>query len=360
MVYNSKVSEADWVYRPALRASGILDLDSPAGHRMYWEEYGREDGDPVLFIHGGPGGGTARVMANFFDPERYRIILFDQRGCGKSTPSAMDDDARPALADNTTGHLIDDINLLRRARGITGKMHILGGSWGSTLALAYALKHPGLVEHLILRGIFLCRRQDLDFFYQGNAATYAANAADTTLPGTYMFYPEAWKDFVAVIPPEERHDMVAAYARIFASDPANENERDHQIEAARAWSVWEGITSNLAQDVSDVGKFSDPGFAKAFARIENHYFMNGVFLGDRDQNYILENAETLKDIPVSIVHGRYDLVCPLFGADALVAALGGAGNKKIDYRKPPAGHSMFERENYLALVDIMDHLPEMK
>ena len=361
MVYHSKAVDGDWRYRPVLRESGLLEVTT--GHRLYWEEYGRADGEPVLFVHGGPGGGTAPVMANFFDPERYRIILFDQRGCGKSTPSAMDDDAGPALCDNTTAHLIDDINAIRADRGLRGKMLVFGGSWGSTLALAYAIAWPRHVRHLILRGIFLCRRKDLDFFYQGNAAIYADNPGDTTLPGAYMTYPEAWRDFVAVIPPEDRRDMVAAYARIFAGDPQNPAERDRQVRAATAWSVWEGVTSYLAQDLDDLGKFANPDFAKAFARIENHYFMNGAFLGgagpgNRDQNYILENIAALEDIPVSIVHGRFDAVCPLFGADELVAALKKTGNTRIDYRKPPCGHSMFERENYLALTDIMDCLPE--
>ena len=366
MSYSSKLVESDWKYPASTPyASGLLDVHSPAGHKLYWEEHGNPQGEPVLFVHGGPGGGTSGFMARYFDPARYRVILLDQRGCGKSTPSVKDDDAGPGLTDNTTAHLIADIEALRADRGIAGKMHVFGGSWGSTLALAYAIAHPAQVQTLILRGIFLCRRKDIDFFYQGNAATYEAAPDDTRLPGTYMTFPEAWGAYVRVIPPEQRHDMVAAYARIFAARPAGEAELAQQVAAARAWSVWEGMTSFLAQDLSDTGKFADAKFAKAFARIENHYFMNGAFLGggageeNRANNYLLENVAALAGIPVHIVHGRYDVVCPMFLADELVTALQVAGHRRIDYRRTPAGHSMTERENCLALTDIMDTLPRM-
>jgi len=365
MVYRSKATEADWRYGKSVpNLSGHLDVASPAGHKIYWEEHGNPKGEPVLFVHGGPGGGTAPFMARYFDPARYRVILFDQRGCGKSTPSAADDNAQPALTDNTTAHLIEDIDKLREDRGITGRAHVFGGSWGSTLSLAYAIAHPENVQTLILRGIFLCRRKDIDYFYQGNAATFEQQPDDTRLPGTYMMFPEAWGDFVRVIPQAERGDMVAAYDRIFSSAPKDEAELHRQVAAARAWSVWEGMTSYLAQDVSDAGRFADAAFAKAFARIENHYFMNGAFLGgagagNRDNNYLIENAARLRDIPVHIVHGRFDVVCPMFQADELVAALQKAGNTRIDYRRTPAGHSMTERENCLALTDIMDGLPAM-
>ena len=334
-------------------------------HELYFEEAGNPDGKPAVFLHGGPGGGIDASYRRFFDPAKYRVVLFDQRGCGKSKPSAADDDAGPALTDNTTAHLIADIEKLRAARGLTGKMHVFGGSWGSTLALAYAIAHPQNVQTLVLRGIFLCRRKDIDFFYQGNAATYEEQPDDTRLPGAYMTFPEAWADFVKVIPPAERHDMVAAYDRIFSARPADAAELARQVEAARAWSVWEGMTSFLAQDVSDAGRFADATFAKAFARIENHYFMNGAFLGggageaNRDNNYLLDNVTAIADIPVHIVHGRFDVVCPMFQADDLVAALRRAGNSRIDYRRTACGHSMTERENCVALTEIMDGLPAM-
>jgi proline iminopeptidase len=215
---------------------------------------------------------------------------------------------------------------------------------------------------LILRGIFLCRRKDLDFFYQGNAATYAEDAYDTRIPGTYQCYPEAWQRFVEVIPEDQRGDMVEAYARIFALRPRDEAERALQTRAAVAWSVWEGTTSYLAQDLSDLQRFADADFARTFARIENHYFMNGAFLGgrgegNRDQNYLLENVGRIAHLPVHIVHGRYDLVCPMFQAEELVRALRAAGARDIDYRLTAAGHSMRERENQRELTNIMDALP---
>lgn len=313
-----------------------------------------------MFVHGGPGGACDPSFARFFNPARYRIILFDQRGCGKSTPSAAAYDATPALSENTVDDLIGDMQKLRAALKIEGKMHVFGGSWGSTLSLAYAIKHPEAVKTLILRGIFLCRRQDLDFFYQGNAATYHENPHYGAV-GTYMFYPEAWRQFVEMIPVEKRGDMVKAYAELFAMVPKNETERASQIEAAKAWSIWEGCTSYRRMDMSDIGKFADAEFALAFAKIENHYFMNGAFLGgsgaaNRMNNYLLNNIGAVKNIPVHIVHGRYDVVCPLFQAEELVAALKASGAENIDYRVTDAGHSMMDRENYLALADIMDGL----
>ena len=297
-----------------------------------------------MFLHGGPGGGSTRKHARFFNPWRYRIILFDQRGCGRSVPNAQD--APAALEHNTTDDLIDDINALREHRHITGPMHVFGGSWGSTLALAYAIKHPENVKTLILRGIFLCRRQDLDYFYQGNATTYPiANGA----PGTYLFYPEAWKDFVLAIPPAKRGNMIAAYAEIF-SDPANPNLE----AAARAWSVWEGLTSYLSPS-KDTKEYEDPAFARVFAKIENHYFMNGAFFPTA--NYLLENTARIAHLPIYIVQGRFDQVCPRFQADELVAALTQANPAaRIKYVVTLAGHSQFEPETARALTEIMDNL----
>lgn len=361
-VLSSKLTEQDWRYpQSEPRQTGFLALQEDSAHVMYWEEYGNPNGEPVLVVHGGPGGASSPFMAHYFDPQRYRVILYDQRGCGKSTPSVAQNPA-DGLTDNTTAHLIEDIDRLRNHLGITGKTHLFGGSWGSTLSLAYAIAHPENVESLILRGIFLCRREDLDYLYQGNAADYEANPFDTRFSGAYHFYPEAWKDFVEIIPPEKRHDMVAAYAKIFGTQPQTQEQADFLTRAACAWSVWEGVTSYLAQDLSDLGKFADPEFARAFALIENHYFMNGAFLGgksgegNRDNNFILENAARLKDIPVHIVHGRFDVVCPALQSDALVAALKDAGNENVTLTRTVAGHSMQERQNALALTDIMDGL----
>jgi proline iminopeptidase len=365
MSENSRISDAEWKYpQSAPSRSGWLEVSAQPPHLMYWEEYGNPKGEPVIFIHGGPGGGTTPTLSRFFDPKRYRIILYDQRGCGKSLPSAADDDAAPALADNTTAHLVGDIAALRAALGIEGKMHVFGGSWGSTLALAYAIRHPQTVRTLILRGIFLCRRQDLDYFYQGNAAMYADNPQDSLLPGAYMYYPQAWKTYVEAIPAAERGDMVAAYAHRFAAVPANVEEEAALTHIARAWSLWEGVTSYLTYDPGDPGKFGEERFARAFARIENHYFMNGAFLDGsgeegRKQDYLLQHCAAIRHIPIHIVHGRYDQVCPLFQAEALVAALRHAGARQVDYRVTCAGHSMMERENNRALTETMDGLPQL-
>lgn len=361
MPHESKISPTEWRHQPKLLRSGHLAVSSSPRHEVYWEEHGRADGEPVMFLHGGPGGACSPELARFFDPARYRVVLFDQRGCGKSRPSASDADAAPALADNTTPHLVRDVLALREHLGIQGKMHVFGGSWGSTFGLAYAIAHPDTVASLVLRGIFLCRQKDLDYFYQGNAATYAKDAHDTSLPGTYQFFPEAWKRYVEVIPPAERGDMVAAYARIFATTPTTDEAHARVTEAALAWSIWEGVTSYLAQDVSNLGKFAEPEFAKAFARIENHYFMNGCFLGEgrnRGQNHILQNLARLRGLDVHVVHGRYDVVCPLFGATELVARLGDVG-VPVDFRVTAAGHSMQDRENHRALTDVMDGLPRL-
>ena len=353
---SSTARDDEWKYPEPdeLISEGWLRVGS-GPHRIYWHEYGNPNGQPVLFLHGGPGGGTSPKQARFFNPQRYRIILFDQRGCGKSRPRVGDRIPDPALKDNTTSQLIHDVEALREHLGVHGPMHVFGGSWGSTLALAYAIRYPPHVKTLILRGIFLCRRKDLDYFYQGNAHIFDKNPLDTSIPGTYLFYPEAWRRFVEAIAPENRHDMVKAYSEIF------ENPGHPKLEeAASAWSVWEGSTSYLASD-KDSSSYSDPEFAKTFARIENHYFMNGAFLDgtNRDNNYLLEHAAVIAKakIPVYIVQGQFDQVCPRFQADELVAALKNADPEvKLRYVVTIAGHSQFDRETMHALTEIMDSL----
>jgi proline iminopeptidase len=353
----SAAQEGDWKYSEpdVLNGEGWLSVGS--GHQIHWHEYGTPSGQPVMFLHGGPGGGTKPKQARFFNPRRYRIILFDQRGCGKSRPNAGDKDpqaASAALKDNTTADLIADIEALRRHLRIQEPMHVFGGSWGSTLSLAYAIAHPQSVKTLILRGIFLCRRKDLDYFYQGNAANYRDRPYDTSIPGAYHFYPEAWKRFVEVIDHEERQDMVRAYSKIFNGPPG-----EHLESAAKAWSVWEGVTSNLVSE-SDLSGYEDPEFAKTFARIENHYFMGGAFLGgltNRDNNYLLENVGKIAHLPVYVVQGKFDQVCPRFQADELVAALREANPAvKLKYYVTTAGHYAFEKETMKALTGIMDDL----
>lgn len=360
----SVAEDKDWKYSTpdTLVADGWLSVQGGA-HHLYWHEYGNPKGEPVLFIHGGPGGSTGAAQARFFNPNRYRIVLFDQRGCGKSIPNVSSDPVG-GLADNTTDHLIEDIEALRNLLGLTGPLHIFGGSWGSTLALSYAIKHPEQIRSLVLRGIFLCRKQDLDYLYQGNAATYAENPFGSQIQGAYRSYPEAWKIYVEAIPEEQRGSMVAAYSTLI-----KDRSHPNSDAAAIAWSDWEGSTSNLSKRPST--EATDPAFARTFAGIENHYFMHGAFL-ERDehgnwntnQNYILQNvgkitngAASPKDnIKVFVVHGQFDQVCPRFQADELVAAFKAAGNVNVDFRITIAGHSQFDRATAQTLTAIMDGL----
>lgn len=354
----SKVTEADWKYplKPFNR-NGTVQVDTNPPHTLYWEEYGNPDGEPVMFLHGGPGGATQPALSRFFDPARYRVILFDQRGCGKSTPTVASHGPDVALKNNTTAHLVADILKVRDVAGIKGKMHVFGGSWGSTLALAYAIEHSSTVETLILRGIFIGAKDDLLYMYQGNAATYDKDPYALTAPGAYVSYPEAWKEFVTFIPPAQRGDMMTAYKEIFDMKPTNEAERTRQMEAAIRWSVWEGVISNLIPDMKDVGKFSKDDFAVCFAQIESHFFANDLFM---PPDHLLKNVPKIAAIPTHIVHGRYDQVCPLTQAEKLVAAFRAAGAEPASYVKTTAGHSMLEKETYNALVSIMDNLPRMK
>ncbi|MET0292361.1 MAG: prolyl aminopeptidase, partial [Steroidobacteraceae bacterium] len=279
-------------------------------HELYYEQSGNPDGKPVVFLHGGPGGGTDGRMRQFFDPKKYRIVLFDQRGCGKSTPHA-------SLQDNTTWHLVDDIEKLREHLGID-RWQVFGGSWGSTLALAYAQMFPSAVTELVLRGIFLLRRSEIEWFYQSPE-------------GAAALFPDLWEQFVAIIPQNERRDMVRAYYHRLTSDDAVERRA-----AARAWSVWEGATSFLRSNPSYVAKFDDPDYSAAFARIECHYFINGGFLSVDDQ--LLRDVEHIRHIPCAIVQGRYVVVCTMRSAWALHRAWPEAEMIVV----PDAGHSAFE------------------
>lgn len=296
-------------YKAPLR-EGYLEVSSHPPHRLFYQEYGNPDGQPVMVLHGGPGQGFGADDARDFNPDKYRIILFDQRGAGKSEP-------RASTSANTTDDLIDDINRMREHVGITGKMHVAGGSWGSTLALCYAIAHPENVKSLQLRGIFLVRRKDLDFFYQGNAA-------DPTQKGACDSFPVAWNNFVEFIPPEERGDMVAAYhRRLFGADEAE------RVEAAKRWMRWEFATHVRTPWKDPLDYQPSAEKALPFSCIENHYFMNGIFRSSpdpetgragRDQNFILENIEHIAHIPTRIVQGRYDVVCPRDQADDLCKA----------------------------------------
>jgi proline iminopeptidase len=307
---------------PAIKPyrTGFLKV-SPL-HELYFEESGNPRGKPAVFLHGGPGGGTDPKMRRFFNPKKYRIVLFDQRGCGKSKPHA-------SLEENTTWHLVADIEKLRLHLGIE-RWLVFGGSWGSTLALAYAETHPDRVTELVLRGIFLLRRWELDWFYQSER-------------GTAALYPDLWESFVEVIPPAERGEMMRAYHRRLTSNDGAELER-----AARAWSIWEGATSFLQLKPDYVAKFGDSTYAAAFARIECHYFVNGGFL--RSENELIERVEHIRHIPGVIVQGRYDIICPMRSAWDLHVAWPEADLRIV----PDAGHSAFEVGNTHELVTATD------
>ena len=349
---------------PSFIRSGHLNAPGFSEHRIYWEEYGTMAGEPVMVLHGGPGAGSHSSLARFFNPQRYRVILFDQRGCGKSTPSAGDDDPTAALTENTTQHLVDDMSALRHELKIAGKMHVFGGSWGSTLALAYAIAHPVTVQTLILRGVFLCRRADVDYFFQGNAAEFAADPLAMPVPGAYLDFPTGWRHFVDAIPPEHRGDVVKGLAEVFAAPPRTDAERERLVKAASACVAWEGSASRLIRDETSHGQ-PNQKYALTAARVLVHYLINGGFLGissgeaDRNNNYILDHVARLKDIPVHVVHGRYDRVCHLYQAEALVRALRTAGNNAVNYSITTAGHSSFEPETDTRLRTIMDDLPPM-
>ncbi|NNU17145.1 prolyl aminopeptidase [Parvularcula sp. ZS-1/3] len=289
-------------------------------HEIYYEVSGNPDGKPVVVCHGGPGGGSTPSMRRYFDPEHYKIVLFDQRGCGRSMPHAE-------LRENTTWDLVADMEQLRRNLGIE-RWQVFGGSWGSTLALAYALTHPTRVSELVLRGIFTLRRSELLWFYQ---------------EGANWIFPEEWQDFLAPIPEAERGDMMDAYRKRLTGD----DERA-KLEAAKAWAVWEGSTVSLHPNRERMDSFAGERFALAFARIENHYFTNGGFFDADD--WIIANGGKLAGIPGTIVQGRYDVVTPMKSAFELHNAWPGSILKVI----PDAGHAASEPGIVKALIEATD------
>jgi len=289
-------------------------------HEIYWEESGNPRGKPALFVHGGPGAGADPRSRRFFDPKRYRIVVFDQRGCGRSRPHA-------SLEDNTTWHLVADIERLRTFLGIE-RWLVFGGSWGSTLALAYSQAHPRRVSELVLRGIFMLRKWEIDWFYQDGAGA---------------LFPDRWEDYLAAIPVRERGDLVGAYYRRLTSP-----NRATRVRAARAWSIWEAATSHLLTDDSNIDKWAEEDFAVAVARIECHYFVNKGFLRREDQ--LLRGVSRIRHIPSVIVQGRYDVVCPMRTAWDLHRRW-----PQADFRVvPDAGHSALEPGNTHELVSATD------
>ncbi|MER8430580.1 prolyl aminopeptidase [Mesorhizobium caraganae] len=303
--------------------SGMLDVGD--GHTIYWERSGTKGAKPAVFLHGGPGGGISPKHRRLFDPKLYDVILFDQRGCGKSTPNA-------SLDANTTWHLVADIERLREMCGFETWL-VFGGSWGSTLALAYAETHPDRVSELVVRGIYTLTRAELEWYYQF---------------GVSEMFPEKWERFQAPIPEAERGDMMAAYRkRLVGSD------RKAQLDAALAWSLWEGETITLLPEPETSDKFGEDEFAIAFARIENHYFVHAGWL---EEGQLLRDAHRLKDIPGTIVHGRYDMPCPAKYAWALHKAWPKADFHLIE----GAGHAYSEPGILDQLIRATDKFAEKK
>ncbi|KCZ84173.1 prolyl aminopeptidase [Hyphomonas adhaerens MHS-3] len=302
------------------RRSGRLRVSDI--HEIYWEESGNPNGVPVIALHGGPGGGSSPEMRRFFDPERYRVFLFDQRGCGRSTPHSE-------LRENTTWDLVDDMEALRDHVGVNQWL-VFGGSWGSTLSLAYGVTHPDRTLGLVLRGIFLVSKPEVQWFYQSGAS---------------RLFPDSYDRYIAPIPEDERDDLLMAFHRRLTGD-----DRQSRIEAARAWSRWEGETLSIKGPLTTPPRFNEDDFVDAFARIECHYFVNrGFFASD---NWLLEQcAKKLKDIPGVIVHGRYDVVTPLSTAWALSKAWPKAELHIV----PDAGHSSMEPGIVDKLIQATDH-----
>ena len=288
--------------------SGYMERD---GHQIYYEQCGNPNGKPAVFLHGGPGGGGSIAVRRFFNPEKYNIVIFDQRGCGRSMPHGC-------LENNTTWHLVDDIEALKNMLEIETWL-VFGGSWGSTLSLAYSQTYPTSVSEMVLRGIFMLRKKELDWFYQEGAS---------------KIFPEAWEKFLEPIDVNQHDNLMSAYHKIFTSD-----DEDKKLSAAIAWSVWEGSTSSLSYNPDMANSFSDPKFALAFALIENHYFVNKGFL--EHENQLIETGiDIIRHIPTTIVQGRYDIVCPMTTAWEL--------SKNWPEAKliiaPSSGHTAFEKE----------------
>ena len=290
-------------------STGYLEVDE---HKIYYEECGNPDGKPAVFLHGGPGGGGSIKVRGFFNPDLFRIIIFDQRGCGRSHPHAC-------LNNNTTWDLVEDIEKLKEQLEIK-KWLVFGGSWGSTLSLAYAQTYPNSVSELVLRGIFMLRDKELKWFYQDGAS---------------RIFPEAWEGFLKPIKEEHRHDLMDAYYKIFTGD-----DDQKKMEAAVAWSKWEGSVSTLSYKPDMISSYSESKFALAFALIENHYFINRGFLESEDQLIASESIDRIRHIPAKIIQGRYDIVCPMETAWEL--------SKNWPEAElivaPSSGHSAFEKE----------------
>ncbi|MFT4863514.1 MAG: proline iminopeptidase [Pseudohongiellaceae bacterium] len=303
------------VLYPELKPHARYQIKVSAVHELYVDEAGNPDGIPVLFVHGGPGGACDASSRRFYDPADYRIITFDQRGCGRSTPHGE-------LRENTTQDLIADMEIIRNHLTID-KWVLFGGSWGSTLSLVYAIQFPERVLAMVLRGIFLCRKKDLDWLYND---------------GANRLFPDAWEDFIKPIPLNERAELISAYAKRLSGE-----DELVRMAAAKAWSAWEGSCSKLRPSAEILAKFTKPHNALALARIETHYFLSSGFV---EENHILNNVSSISAIPGRIIHGRYDIVCPLDNAQSLHQLW---GNSELHIVRD-AGHSASEPGNVDALI----------
>ncbi len=425
----SKMTDEDWAQTPfALPRTRYGLVPVGDGHELFAQEFGNPDGEPMMVLHGGPGGGCDLRYARYFDPARYRIVMFDQRGCGNSRPTTHADLAG-AMKGNDTATLVEDIVRVREHFGIGGKMHVEGGSWGSTLALAYAIRHPEHVQSLVLRGVFLGDAAGAAYLFQGNAAhyepwpepltaatpraevarflahfgaqrfadiegAYRAYLGDGTLPGqippalreggAHMAegYARAWDEFVRVIPREERGNIIAGYVRVLEATPTDPAARAHQQRCAYAFACWEGLISQFSQEVGDdgvidLGKFREEGFALDFARLEARYTLDGFYLSADGRpspggsDYLVDHIDRVAAfrVPIFVAHGANDQVCPVRDAyklkeryEAALAARFGAGAGPAVYLdiRDRTGHSMLERGNTLALIEITRrHVPAM-
>ncbi|MCF7797271.1 MAG: prolyl aminopeptidase [Lentisphaeria bacterium] len=319
------LNQSEFQLFPPIEPYDSSFLDVGDGHTIYYEEVGNPAGQPAIFVHGGPGGGISPAYRQYFNPEKYRLILFDQRGAGKSTPKA-------SLENNTTWDLVADMEKIRTHLGID-RWVVFGGSWGSTLSLAYAQKHPQQVKGLILRGIFLIRKSEIEWFYQEGAS---------------RIFPDRWEHYLAPIPQSERHDLLNAYYKRLTSE-----DDEIRLEAARAWSQWEASTSKLFADPDAIDRFGEAELAEKFARIECHYFINKGFFDS--ENQLLDGVDKMRHIPAVIVQGRYDVVCPATTAWDLHRAWPEADFHII----PDAGHSMSEPGILSKLVEYTEKFADL-
>jgi len=363
--YPAAIKDGDkknWYNISRPNKSGWLQVQANLPHKIYWAEYGNPHGEPVMIFHGGPGARASSSPVGYLNSQRYRAIIYGQRGGGDNEPNAGEYDATAALTDNTTPHLVDDIPKLFKELDIRSKMHLLGGSWGTTLAMAYAIKYPHTVQTIIMRAAFLCRKVDIDYFFQGNAADFEHDPYAIPSAGAYLnpVLWDPWAKYVKAVPPEDRHDMVAAFAKIFSIVPQNNEERERVLKAARALADWDSSVRHLSPDRS----YQDDEAVLRMYRIMIHYMMNDPLFGrnseqNRGKGYILNHVGRLSKIPMYIVHGEDDEECHPHQARSLAHAARAVGNENVNLILTKAGHGGGEDKTRTALTRIMNDLPMM-